>query len=404
MDRLVPIPLGGQSNSLDTPSEVLGCLRWLGEFQILACIPLAGSVPIKDVADLSGVPKTLLARIIRLMATSGFLHELQPDYVAHTPLSAQFVTNPALLDAAMFLAESVAPAALSMALATQRFGDSQRSDESAYNLALNTNKPFHTARDERPKLSRQWSAYLHYAGGLHAASENVADIFAQLNWDSPNISIAYTRIVEVGAQSTTMARKLADLYSNFHILVQISDPKPASAAALLLLKQNRLDTSSNYTDHGPDLNPRVTVTNRAVGTRQTATDAAIYILHLPLASSSPLTSAGANGTLSELQAHLSVLRSNNGLLLVLTARLLPKPGTLPNPEIEAIARSRSLTLRQLANENEMEMLELLELIDAVRDSMGRLVVVNKLCSRNNLVVALVVKYQVYGDADDIMEL
>lgn len=115
--------------------------------------------------------------------------------MAHTPLSAQFVTNPAFLDAAMFLAESAAPAALQMASATQQFGDSQRSNESAYNLAVNTQKPFHTARDERPKLSRQWSAYLYYAAGLHAASDNIEDIFAQLHL--PHISNAYTRIVEV---------------------------------------------------------------------------------------------------------------------------------------------------------------------------------------------------------------
>ncbi|KAL9094347.1 MAG: hypothetical protein Q9165_003488 [Trypethelium subeluteriae] len=339
------------------------------------------------------------------MATSGFLHELQPGHVAHTPLSAPFVTNPALLDAAMFLAESVAPAALSMASATQRFGDSQRPNESAYNLALNTSQAFHAARNERSKLSRQWSAYLYYAGGLQVASDNVAEIFAQLHLEAPSVNnIAYTRIVEVGAQSTTMACRLAELYSNFHILVQISDPESASRVAFPILNQNRFDAGNSRTDRGSELNPRITVTNRAVGTRQTAADAAVYILHLPSAPSSPSFSAGANGALSELQAHLDVLRSNSGLLLVLTARLLPKPGTLPDPQNERIARSRSLTLRQLANEDEMEMAELLEKIDAVRDSMGKLVVVNKLSSRENIIVALAVKYQVYGEAGNAMQL
>jgi hypothetical protein len=173
-------------------NQILACLRWLGDFQILACIPLAGSVPIKDLVDLAGVPEPQLCRIIRLTATSGFLHEPQPGYVAHTPLSMPFVTNPAYLDAAMFLAESAAPSALQMVYATQRFGDSSRPNESAYNLALNTLKPFHIARQELPKLNRQWGAYIHNSGGLHAAS-NVADILIQLNWSK----VSNACIVEV---------------------------------------------------------------------------------------------------------------------------------------------------------------------------------------------------------------
>ena len=107
---------------------------------------------IKDVADLSGVPEAQLARIIRLTATAGFLNEPQPTLVAHSTLSAPFVTNPSYLDAAMFLAESAAPAALEMAATTQRFGESNRPNESAYNVALNTTKSFHNALQGRTKL------------------------------------------------------------------------------------------------------------------------------------------------------------------------------------------------------------------------------------------------------------
>ena len=151
-------------------------------------------MPIKDVADLSGVPEAQLARIIRLTATAGFLHEPQPALVAHTALSAPFVTNPAYLDAAMFLAESAAPAALEMAPTTQRFGESDRPNETAYNVALNTTKPFHTARQERTKLHRQWSAYLRYAGGLYAA-EQVTDVLIQLDW--ANVGSGSSLVVEV---------------------------------------------------------------------------------------------------------------------------------------------------------------------------------------------------------------
>ena len=151
-------------------------------------------MPIEDVAALSGVPEAQLARIIRLTATSGFLHEPQPALVAHSASSAQFVTNPSYLDAAMFLAESAAPAALEMAAATQRFGEPHRPNESAYSVALSTTKPFHTALQERTKLHRQWFAYLRHAGGLHAA-EQVTDVLTQFDWT--NASSGSSLVVEV---------------------------------------------------------------------------------------------------------------------------------------------------------------------------------------------------------------
>ena len=137
---------------------------------------------------------------------------------------------------------------------------------------------------------------------------------------------------------------------------------------------------------------RITVATRAQGGRQTVTDAAVYILHLPSASAS-LSSAPAlaSAILGELQVHLGVLHASRGVMLILTARLLPHPGSIPDPEIEAMARSRDLSLRQLTNEGEIEMQELLEMIDTVRDSVGKLAVTSKLY-RENIVVALVVKY------------
>lgn len=144
----------------------------------------------------------------------------------------------------------------------------------------------------------------------------------------------------------------------------------------------------------PDLGPRITVAHRTRGSRQTVTDAAVYILHLPRASAlSPTAPSRTSAILRELQVHLSVLHASRGVMLILTARLLPNPGSIADPAIEAQARSRDLILRQLTNQGEIELEELLEMIDTVRDSVGKLAVTSKLRSCNGLVVALVVEYQ-----------
>lgn len=185
--------------TLHSQCEILACLRWLGEFQILACIPSAGSVPIKDIADLTGAPEKQLCRIIRLTATAGFLHEPQLGHVAHTPLSSSFFLSPSYLDAAMFLSEFVAPSSLQMVQSTHQFEDSHINRQANYSLSLPTANAFHAALLQRPKLNRQWHAYLHHIGGLHTP-ESVAEILTQLNWAQFS-NVPNACIVEVNSNS-----------------------------------------------------------------------------------------------------------------------------------------------------------------------------------------------------------
>jgi hypothetical protein len=135
---------------------------------------------VKDVADLTGVPESQLRRIVRMTTTTaGFLQQPQPDQVAHSALSVPFVTTPAYLDAAMFLAETVAPAALQTATATHRFGLSQKAHESAYNIAFNSSASFASLYERQARLQRQWPAYLRYGTG--DLGETVTDIQPHLD-------------------------------------------------------------------------------------------------------------------------------------------------------------------------------------------------------------------------------
>ena len=158
---------------------------------MLACIPLNSSVPFKQVADIVGVPEAQLCRVVHMTATAGFLQQPQIGHIAHTPLSALFVTKPSFLDAAMFLSETVAPSALHMAVATQRFGHTHRPEESAYNVAFNTSATFASVYEKHSKLQRQWPAYLHYIAG--DVDVSIMEVLAQLDW----YSIGKATIVEV---------------------------------------------------------------------------------------------------------------------------------------------------------------------------------------------------------------
>lgn len=91
----------------------------------------------------------------------------------------------------MFLSEIAAPAALKMAVATQRFGHSQQASESAYNVAFNTSVTFAGVCEQQPKIQRQWPAYLHYGTG--AVDSSVTDILTRLDW----FSLGDASVVEV---------------------------------------------------------------------------------------------------------------------------------------------------------------------------------------------------------------
>lgn len=356
---------------LASQNQILACLKWLGELQVLACIPLSGSIPAQEVAELVGVPETQLCRVVRMTATAGFLQEPRPGQIAHTALSAPFVTKLSFLDATMFLAEIAAPTALHMGTAAQRHGYPASPSDSAYSVAFHTSQPFQTACKERKRLQRQWSAYRHCTGDV---DDSVTELLGQLNWRS----LGSACIVDVCAQSTQTAIALADMYSTLRFIVQLIEPA-----------QNSIGTVG--AEEAEDFSERVTVQKRLPAAVQVVKDAAVYILRL----TAPAYSLPAR-ILAELSAHLGVLAANASATLILAPPLLPEPGTV-DPDVEAMTRLQDLSRLQLTNECAVGVDELMEIVNSVHDSRGRLVVVKKLRSHASAIVALGVQYQTYTD-------
>lgn len=143
-----------------------------------------------------------------------------------------------------------------------------------------------------------------------------------------------------------------------------------------------------------EANSNIFLHRRAPGQPQTIKNVGVYILCLP--SPSPRNGLSFHAIqsrlIAELRAHLGVLRENSSTMLILRMRFLPEHGAV-DPEIECVARTRDMTLLQLANEREFEVSEAIDLIQDINDGMGKLMVVSKIRSKNNAVVALGVKFQ-----------
>ena len=152
-------------------------------------------------------------------------------------------------------------------------------------------------------------------------------------------------------------------------------------------------------DIPPQLASRITIQKRVQATPQNVEGAAVYVLRLPSPSPTATPRSLPPQITAELKAHLGVLRASNTSRLILTARLLPDPDNV-DAEVAAMARLRDLSLLQLANDHELEMLEFMNMVSSVGDGVGRLALVDKLCAWNNATVAFEVRYQAYADSHE----
>lgn len=205
-----------------------------------------------------------------------------------------------------------------------------------------------------------------------------------------------------------MAIALASLFPDIRFVVQPSEDSPNDSRNATSETNKSLTNSwgvdSCLTDSPlPSLNgqlggvpatlsSRISMQQRTHGSPQPINDASVYILRLPSpAPSTSFQSIAAKFT-AELKAHLDVLRTNLGSKLVVTARVLPEPGSVDS-ETEATALMRDLSLQQLASGREAEITDIRNILLSLRDSFGGLVVTNEFRSQTSSVVALEARYQ-----------
>ncbi|KAF3763004.1 hypothetical protein M406DRAFT_261933, partial [Cryphonectria parasitica EP155] len=415
-------------------SQLLSCLKWLGDFQILACIPLTGSVPVKDVADLVGVDEAEMTSVVRMTASAGFLQEPQPGHIGHTALSSPFVTQLFYLDAIMFLGETAAPASLQMAKASRLRGRQADADwwpsaesesagpssasemrtTTAFGLAFDTEQTFEEVCAARPKLQRQWPAFLRCIGDT---DENMTQVLARLDWPSQG----KVRIVDVGAQSTSAAQALAGLFPTLHFVVQLTETTTTRSPPLPAAAANTTTSSTGAAGDAIQAGRIIIHQRQAPGGEQPIKDADVYLLRLP--SRNP-HAGGAPGAayaayiMSELRAHLSILREHPAALFVLALRCIPQcasfsswlsssasssSSSLLPADVDSLARVRELLRIQLTGyPSVVDVAELVGEIQRIGDDVGRLSVVKKLQASNSATVAVGIRYQ-YNQVDHSMD-
>lgn len=193
------------------------CLRWLCHFGVFFSIPLPPlDVSYKDLAHETQVPETTLRSAIRMVMTMGVLREITNGRVSHNTLSAPFVENPHLKVSMLHMVNQTIPLMGGMIRATEKYGGSHEMNETAYNVAMNTDKPFFEHLKAHPELESEFDSYMQ-SQALVYPSTSVENLLRGFDWDSlPGGAV----VVDVGGGSGSASITVAKEHPHLRFVVQ----------------------------------------------------------------------------------------------------------------------------------------------------------------------------------------
>ena len=114
--------------------------------------------------------------------TSNFLSQPSLESVAHNSVSRLFVTDPGFVDWLNFMMHYSMPAAAAFADATEKWGSTVEKDQTAFNVAAQTNVPFFGYFAASSELSNQFSSYMRSVQANSGTS--LQHLLTGFDWES----------------------------------------------------------------------------------------------------------------------------------------------------------------------------------------------------------------------------
>ncbi|KAL2061151.1 hypothetical protein VTL71DRAFT_7424 [Oculimacula yallundae] len=345
----------------------LSCLRWLCHFNVLACIPLTGSVPYSEIATIASVPETQLKSVCRMAMTSNLLCEPKEGEVAHNVVSRTFVSNPGLVDWALFMTQFSMPTAAKMVEATEKWGDTSKKNETAFNIAMDTELPLFDFVKKSPEMTKQFAGYMRNVQS--SEKTHIRHLVSGYNWKSLGTAL----VVDVGGSTCSSSIALATAFPDLRFVVEdLPETVENSNHILAPLPES--------------IRARITTCGHNFFTPQPVTTAQVYLLRMIL-HDWPAAEA-----VTILSNHLEVLKANPSARLLIMDTVLPVSGSVSKNE-EALLRVRDLAMVQAFNSKERELEEFQDLFLKTRDAEGGLVLKNTFRPVESVMTIMEVAYE-----------
>lgn len=120
-------------------------------------MPLDRAVSFAEAAATAGVDEDCLKRILRHAMTNRLFCEPEAGFVAHNAVSALLLRSQTLTDWVGYTTEETYPASAKLVEATKKFGRSQKPNESAYNIAFDTDEPMFAYLQKFPEREARFA-------------------------------------------------------------------------------------------------------------------------------------------------------------------------------------------------------------------------------------------------------
>jgi 6-hydroxytryprostatin B O-methyltransferase len=278
---------------------------------------------------------------------SNFLREPKPNELAHSNVSALLVTNPGLLDWALFMAEATATGAAKLVEATEKWGTTDSKTQTAFNLARNTELSFFDYLAQTPELRKKFAMYMknvtasegtkieHLVNGYNWASLGEA-IVVDVCKSSLKITLLICPSQQVGGSNCHASLSLATTFPQLRLIVQ-------DLPDTIALAQNTLSSAP------ASVRNRITCQAHNFFTVQPVVGANVYLLRMILHDWADAES------ISILQNLLPALVANPSSRLLIMDTVLPAPADNEDPVEEAMLRVRDLTMMEAFNSQEREL-------------------------------------------------
>ncbi|OGM43310.1 putative O-methyltransferase [Aspergillus bombycis] len=325
--------------NLQTGYHYASCLRWLCHFRIFHLVPLEGSIAYADLAILAKAPEPQLRSVVRMAMTNGLFLESPSHHLTHSATSALLRNDADFHDWAVIMSDLSVPTAFAMVEAHERWPDSVEGNQTAYNIAIDTELSFFNHLAEQPDRQRQFAGFMRSMSRIQGTD---AEKLAQ-GWDWAALGQAC--VVDVGGStghtSVALARKFPDLNFVVEDLPKVVAEGPEYLSSL---------------DDAQDLKPRIGYRAHSFFDPQPVQDADVYMLRMIL----------HNWSFDDCVRILSrlVQTLKPGARIIIVDVVLPDPGVIPASK-ERLLRAQDLIMQQVFNGMERQLEEWMDIFKKV---------------------------------------
>ncbi|KAF5682036.1 fusarubin cluster-methyltransferase [Fusarium denticulatum] len=307
------------------------CIAWLCHFDILSKIPQPpDSIAYSDVATEAKVPLSKLQSVARMAMTTGLLCETKDGKLSHNSISAQFVTNVHMKVQLLHIFNQTVPLMTGLIEATEKWGETSATNETAYNIVHNTELSFFEHLKTRPDLNEGFQAYMKSRAVSHTGS-NVEHLLSAFDWKS----LGQAQVVDIGGSSGSTSIMLATAFPLLNLVIE-DLPEPIENA------------KTRLSDLPSDVKSRIEIKAYDFFTPQPIKNADVYLLRTILHD---WPDADA---IKIIQGIVAAMGPSSRLLIM--DMVLPKPGS-GSVTFEAALRQKDLTMIQCFNAQEREVEE-----------------------------------------------